>query len=337
MPTPLENFKGLDLANWGSGWPPDSNGDVGPNHYIQAVNTSIGILSKSGTLQAAFTFDYFFEGTGTPCDGSNRGDPIVLYDSLANRWLIGDFAWTNVDNGPYYECIAVSKTADPISGGWWQYALLAHPTYLNDYPKLAVWSDAYYMSANLFDLFNGGTGYTWQGVRVWALNRDDMISGAPAVRNVFFDLSPSSGYGSLLPSHLHGAPPPAGTPNFFASIDEPNLFHLWKFHVDWNTPANSTFTGPTDLTVANFVMPCDAANILACVPQQGGEAVDALGDRLMMQLQYRNIGGVESLWANHTVANSSVVGHPTGIRWYEIRNPNGTPVVYQQGTFQPDT
>jgi len=84
-------------------------------------------------------------------------------------------------------------------------------------------------------------------------------------------------------------------------------------------------------------MPCDAANILTCVPQQGGEAVDALGDRLMMQLQYRNIGGVESLWANHTVADSRAVGHPTGIRWYEIRNPNGTPSVYQWSTFQPDT
>jgi len=194
MPTPLENFKGFDLANWGSGWPPDPNGDVGPNHYIQAVNTSIGIFSKSGTFQAAFTFDYFFEGTGTACDNSNQGDPIVLYDSLANRWLISDFAWANVDNGPYYACIAVSKTADPVSGGWWQYALQAHPSYLHDYPKLAVWPDAYYMSANLFDLFNGGTAYTWQGVRVWALNRDDMIAGASSVRSVYFDLSPSSGY-----------------------------------------------------------------------------------------------------------------------------------------------
>src|SRR4029079_4186454 len=84
-PTPSASFPGLDFANWGAGWPPDTNGDVGPNHFIQTVNTSIGIYDKAtGTRLAAFTFDQFFSQspTGTPCDNANQGDPVVLYDAL---------------------------------------------------------------------------------------------------------------------------------------------------------------------------------------------------------------------------------------------------------------
>lgn len=88
MPSPSQNFAGLDLTNWGAGWPPDTHGDVGPNHYIQAVNTSIGIYSKTGTQLAAFTFDTLFAGTGTPCDADNNGDPVVLYDNFSGRWII---------------------------------------------------------------------------------------------------------------------------------------------------------------------------------------------------------------------------------------------------------
>jgi hypothetical protein len=155
MPSPLQGFAGLDQANWGAGWPPDTNGDVGPVYYIQTVNTSIGIYNKTtGARVAAFTFDAFFDGTGTPCDAANMGDPIVLYDPQADRWIITDFAWSNLLSEPYYECIAVSQTGDPVSGGWYQYAYVAHNTYLADYPKLGVWSDGYYMSMNMFDCVN---------------------------------------------------------------------------------------------------------------------------------------------------------------------------------------
>lgn len=92
MPGPSQNFAGLDLTNWGAGWPPDTNGDVGPNHYIQTVNTSIGIYTKTGTRLAAFTFNTLFDGTGTPCDANNNGDPVVLYDNVSGRWIITDLA-----------------------------------------------------------------------------------------------------------------------------------------------------------------------------------------------------------------------------------------------------
>ena len=326
MPTPVQNFAGLDFNTWGAGWPPDTNGDVGPNHYIQTVNTSIGIYNKTGTQLAAFTFNNFFDLTGTPCDANNNGDPIVLYDAISDRWIITDFAWTNIQNGPYYECIAVSKTADPVSGGWWMYGFraddAAHP-WLNDYPKLGVWPDGIYMSSNMFDCLTATcSSANFMGVRLWALNRDDLTSGA-AIRSGIFDLG--NAYDSIFPANLRGALPPAGTPNFFLSRGaSPNL-RMWKFHVDWVTPANSTLTGPTNIAVAAYTA-------AGSVPAQGGSNLDALSDRLMVQVQYRNVGGTESLWATHSVTSGGVAG----IRWYEIRTPNATPTLYQQGTYQPD-
>lgn len=337
--SPIQNFDGLDIYA-GGGWvPPDPNGDVGPNHYVQAVNTSLGIFSKTGASLASFSFDTLFADAFAPCDETNyrRGDPIVLYDAISDRWIAADFAKPG-SAGPFYECIAISKTSDPVIGGWWLYTVNVGGTltpgvyWFNDYPKLAIWADGIYMSADMYDTFDN-----FQTVRVFVFNRDDLISGA-IPRNVYFDVGGS--YYHLLPSNLRGALPPSGTPNFFAAITEPNTFHLWKFQVtNWGTfPPTAIFTGPTNLAVNNFVMPCYAASIFYCVPQLGTtQRVDGLGDRLMMQLQYRNFGGAESLWVNHTVADGAPVGYPTGVRWYEIRNPNGAPMIYQQGTFQPDS
>jgi hypothetical protein len=213
MPTPLSSFAGLDYANWGSGHPPDTNGDVGPVYYIQTVNSSIGIYTKTtGMRVAAFTFDTFFNGTGTPCDANNQGDPIVLYDPGADRWIITDFAWSNLQSGPYYECIAVSQTNDPVAGGWYQYGFMANSAYLDDYPKLGVWPDAYYMSVNLFDCLNSTcSSATWQGVQVYAFSRAAMLAGQP-LTSVSFNLSAGSNYSALLPSNLRGTQPPAGIP-----------------------------------------------------------------------------------------------------------------------------
>jgi hypothetical protein len=319
MPAPIKNFKGLDLQNWGAGWPPDTHGDVGPSHYIQVVNTSIGIFDKTtGTRLSAVTFNTLFGGTGTACDASNDGDPIALYDYISGRWILTDFAWSST-SGPFYECIAVSKTADPVNGGWWFYALQAASSDLHDYPKLGVWSDGIYMSANMFR-----RARTFSGVKVWALNRDDMISGAP-LRNVAFTLG--TAYASLLPADSRGAAP-TGKPEFFLSRSGTSTLRLWKFTVNWTTPSSSTFTGPTNITVASYTTPTSR------VPQLGSsETLDTLGDRLMSDLQYRSVGGVDALWATHSVVSSGV----TGIRWYELRNPTGTPSVYQQGTYRPDS
>jgi hypothetical protein len=332
MPETINSFAGLAFQSWGSGWPPDTNGDVGPNYYIQAVNTSIGIFDiHTGDLITATTYDDLFSNApaSTPCYGNNQGDVIVLYDALVKRWLVSDFGFPrNSNNGPYYECIAISKTSDPLSGGWYLYAMpvSSGPSdpfngYMNDYPKLGVWRDGWYMSANMYR----GVDSQFGGVRVWALDRASMIAGT--LRVVHFDCT-SSSCASLLPANLRGALPPAGSPEYFAAVDIPNILNLWKFHVNWTSPASSTFTGPTQLLVADFV-------IAPSIPQPGSfsRLLDSLSYRLMMQLQYRNFGSHEALWVNHSVANQGNVG----VRWYEVRDPGGVPTLAQQGTYQPDS
>src|SRR5579862_3428990 len=151
-PAPDSSFDGLDFATWGAGHPPDTNGDVGPTYYIETVNTSIGIYDKStGNRVAAFTFNSFMSQGhfGNLCDTDNFGDPVVLYDSFENRWFITDFAFRldgsgNVSPQTVYQCFAVSKTGDPVAGGWNYYSILA-PNGLDDYPKFGVWPDGIYM------------------------------------------------------------------------------------------------------------------------------------------------------------------------------------------------
>ena len=251
---------------------------------------------------------------------------MVLYDPLVGRWLVSDFAWVNQSTGPFYQCIAVSQTSDPVSGGWYYYALQADTGnfagYLNDYPKLGVWADGWYMTANMFQMTPPYTGF---GVRLWALDRNAMINNQP-LNPIYFDCTALE-CASLLPANLRGALPPPGSPAYFAAVAAPDSLELWRFHTDWTTPGNSTLTGPISLSVAEFAQ-------APFVPQLGqSRTLDTVSPRLMMQLQYRNLGGVESLWANHTVLSGGVAG----VRWYEVRDPGGTPFVAQQSTYQPDS
>ena len=137
MPSPVQNFPGLSFndvctgGQCGAGWPPDPNGDVGPNHYIVGVNSAIGIYSKTGTLLASFTENNLWSTAGAPpCTGNSQGDPVVLYDQLADRWVLTWFAFGIVSGNPvspFYQCIAASKTSDPVAGGYWLYAVRMDP------------------------------------------------------------------------------------------------------------------------------------------------------------------------------------------------------------------
>src|SRR5206468_2709941 len=108
-------------AAFGAGYPPDTVGDVGPNHYVQAVNTAFGVFSKTGTQLVASTLDALWSGagTGTSCDTEHSGDPTVVYDPLGDRWIVADFSLPSYPSPPFYECIAVSRTSNPVSGGWY--------------------------------------------------------------------------------------------------------------------------------------------------------------------------------------------------------------------------
>jgi concanavalin A-like lectin/glucanase superfamily protein/Big-like domain-containing protein len=313
IPTPSTSFKGLDHNTWGAGWPPDTVGDVGPDHFVQAVNTSIGIFSKTGTQLAAFTFNSLWAsaGSGTACDTSNDGDPTVIYDPQGDRWIVADFAFTSATTGPYYECIAVSRSSDPVAGGWYLYAVRAddasHP-WLPDYPKMGIWPDGLYMTANMFQ-----NAAIFREVRAWAFNRSDLESGA-ILRSVVVDLNTTT-YFSLLPSNLRGAAPPAGRENLLVSESQTAFaYQVFKFHVDYSG-SGSTFTGPTNVSQTSYT-------VAATTVPSPANSLDSLRERLMMQAQYRNIGGIESLWVNHTVRSSST--GPTGVQWAQINVTGGT-------------
>ena len=327
------DFAGLDFAKWGTGWPPDPNGDVGPNHYVQAVNNSVGIFDKSGTRLKAVTLNDFFDGTNSPCDAYSKGDPIVLYDSLADRWLITDMSW-QFDTGPYYQCLALSASGDPL-GDWYQWGYLVSYARWNDYSKMGVWTDGYYLTANMFQYFDSDELNT----RVIAFDRETMLVGGP-MRAIYFDLTDydsTNYYTSLLPANLRGPLPPTGSPEYFATLRTTYTtgpIRIWEFAADWDTPANSTFTGPTNVTVPSFdsSVSCGGDSGRECVPQKDtSKGLHAITNKLLMQLQYRNFGAHESLWANHTVG-ADASGNLAGIRWYEVRDPGGTPTLHQSGT-----
>ena len=317
MPAPIRNFAGVNNRN--GVYPPDTNGDVGPNHYVQMVNLSFQIWNKSGvSVYGPANGNTLWSGFGGPCQTQNAGDPIVLYDPIADRWLMSQFT----SSSPYGECIAISTTPDP-TGSYYRYFFQHSTSVFYDYPHLGVWPDGYYAGFNRF------SGNTYQGPAAIVYDRAKMLLGQPATFQAF---NVSSSYGTLFPSDLDGARlPPAGSPNFFASRGS-NSLRIFKFHVDWTNSANSTFTGPTTLTTASYTQLCSTTR--NCVPQPGTTVrLDGLGDRLMYRLAYRNMGTHESLVVNHSVDAGS---GKAAVRWYELRGPNGTPSIYQQGTYSPD-
>jgi hypothetical protein len=320
-PTVNLGFDGLGNASLGftvNSAPPDTNGAVGLNQYVQWVNTSFAVFDKATGAKIAgpTAGNTLWAGFGGGCQTNNDGDPIVLYDKAANRWVFAQFS---VSTTPFLQCVAVSTTSD-ATGTYNRYSF-QYSTF-DDYPKMGVWPDAYYTTFNMFN------GNTFVGADACAYDRTAMLNGQPATQVCF---QQGNTIGGLLPSDLDGSTaPPAGSPNFLVFFGSNNL-NLFKFHVNFATPSASTFTGPTVLSVTAFSPLCNGGT---CVVQPGTTTrLDSLADRLMYRLAYRNFGNHESLVVNHSVT----AGTGGGVRWYEIQNPNGTPVVAQQSTFAPDS
>jgi hypothetical protein len=310
--------------------PPDTNGAVGTRQFVQIVNVTIAVYDKkTGALVLGpALINSIWREFGGPCETGNGGDPIVLHDQLAGRWLVSQLQFNSTFTS-IQQCIAISTSSD-ATGSYNRYEF-DFGANLPDYPKFGVWPDAYYYSANTFTRF-GGT-FNFLGAQACAFDRAAMLAGSPATA-ICFQNSPN--VASLLPSDLDGStPPPAGQPNFFVDIADSSNLELFRFHVDFASPADSSFTGPVLIPVAPFSEICARAITLACIPQPPtGERVDGLGDRLMFRLAYRNFDDHESLVANHTVKGGALAG----IRWYEIRSPASSPFVFQQGTVvNPDT
>ncbi len=356
MPGPLFTFEGN--ADTCGCQPSDSEGDVGPNHYIEAINETIQIYDKSGnTLSGPTSYNSFFSGlTGTPCTNANDGDPYVLYDPVADRWLISDFAFPSFPGTSFWQCIGVSQTSDPVSGGWFLYAVQvdpANPTYLGDYPKFALWNDGGTQNAYFFTVNTFSSPTTFNGVHVYALDRASMLTGGPA-NTISFGLTATdvgASY-SFVAATAKGNPPPTGRDEMVLAIDSPansgvslTQVHARFFHVDFANPANSTFgvgashAPNAEITVDGFVDAFTSTSDL--VPQQGTSVkLDTLGDKIMTPVVYQNIGGTESLWADGTVCTDANCTGPTGVRWYQFDVTGGnfpaTPLQQQTWTNTND-
>jgi hypothetical protein len=315
--------------------PPDVTGDVSKDHYIQAINsadgTSYTIYRKAdGSVEAG---PFLLSDLGGQ-DVTGLGDPIVLYDHLADRWLLCEFTRTPVNAVHVY----VSKTPDPVIGGWHHYRFDT-PTF-PDYPKFGVWPDAYYMTSNESD-----------GPAVYALDRAKMLAGTPqpSMQRFVADQLHGFGFQALTPVDLDGsAPPPSGSPfyvmrhrddevhNVGANVVGQDFLEMFEVRIDWANPANSSMVGPNSLSIAEFDSDLNGLTSFSCFPQMGSNIrLDPLREVIMNRMPYRNFGTHETIVGSFV---TDVDGQDHGgVRWFELRKtPGGNWVVHQEGTYAPD-
>ena len=343
MPAPLVSIDGLadiDNANIYSLLilPPDMNGDVGPNHYVQIVNSLIRVYDKSGQpLSAPIKISKLFESLGTVCSTRNDGLAIVLYDPLADRWIVSQ---TCTAFPPFRQMFAISKTGDPL-GEYYSYEFVMPNVKLNDFPKFGVWPDGYYMSTDEF------LGADYVGAGAFAFDRAKLLAGDPSASYVYFNLQVpiQPRRKGLLPSDMDGLRPPSpGIPNTFASYtateygDAADALRLYDFHADFNDPSASTFTERPEspLAVAAFdpTSPEGRADIGQPAP---GERLDSQSDRLNYRLAYRNFGTHESLVVNQTVNTGTSTAYRAGVRVYELRRNSSGYAVTEETTLGDNT
>ena len=371
VPAPSTNFAGLGFnsavsgGTAGGGWPPDTNGDVGPTVYIQSVNDAFGVFSKSnGVLLSSFTEDQLWSAsalpTSNPCNGNNQGDPVVLHDALNDRWILTNFAFALDSNNnpisPFYECLAVSKTGDPVSGGWWFYALRMDTggvpsNALADYPKFGLWNDGcLYMGANAFDNASG----SYLGPVFASFNTANLYAGTALTSSVGF-LSDTSVFG-MFPANLLGTSaasmPPSGRQEFFVAESGNGFsFDVRKFTKGANCGGGGSLGGAVSVSQAAYGYPAIkvSGSYDEAIVQQSGTTnrLDSLGDRIMQKVQYRRIGSAESLWVVHTTCGTgqnvdgfcTTSSKPAQPQWAQINVSGGTifSTPVQQQIYAPDS
>ncbi|MBN3036102.1 MAG: hypothetical protein JW861_10995, partial [Bacteroidales bacterium] len=314
---PILNFNGQTSPVY----PPDANGDVSPNHYIQTINMVYSIYNKSGTLLAGPTALNTLFGS-VPGSNCNDGDPIVLWDENAQRWLIGEFSLCNTNDRML---IAISQTSDP-TGSWHQYSFDVAD--VPDYMKFGVWRDGYYMGTN-----TGG------GNDIYVFQRSQMLTGGTA-QMVAFDnpWRPASGFHCVPPMDNDGTLAPTGTPGYFITINDDawggsDQIWIYQLAVNWSSPGSSTFNRTQQINVAafnsNFGITWDN------IAQPGtSQELDAVPQVLMQRPQYRNFGTYQTVVCCHTVDVDNT--DHAGIRWYELRRTTGNWTLRQTGTYAPD-
>ena len=324
-------FKNFEGQSTGSN-PPDCNGTVNEDYYFQVVNTTYQIFDKTDNSSVAgpSPLNSIFDGTLSGAD-RNDGDPIVLWDEHANKWLYAEFSVPSMSgNGNDYMLIAVSTTADP-TGTWWSWAFDVDDA--PDYMKFGIWRDGYYMATN-----------TSNGNDVYVFERDVMITGGANPKMIAFD-NPNrpntfDGFHCILPLDNDGPWAPAGTPGQFITIADDGQnnaadeLRIYELHTDWQTPANSTFSMTQQLAVNSFSG--NFSNNWENISQPGtNQKLDAVSTVLMYRAQYRNFNGTQKIVCNHTIVDPNAPSE-SAIRWYELENTNNSWNIRQQSTYKPD-
>ncbi len=324
--TPGVSFSGIPSPGY---VPSDSNLAVGPNDIVEVVNVQFAVYSKTGaTLAGPTNIQSLLAPVGGVCSGT-VGDPVVLYDRQADRWVISMIGSNGTDYG---ECVAVSKTNDP-TGAYYLYGYSAFGSNLNDYPKLGTWAtttnSAYLSTYNIF------SSTAFLGADLCAFDRTKMLAGNASAA-LLCQMTPDS-EGSYLPSDMDGPTPPVdGTPGLFITWQNNNPGQLYLRKLTLNFSAGTaTLSSPTTISVANTNLACGDGG--QCVPQEGTtQTLDTLGDRMMYRFAIRHFSDHDRAVVNHAVGiNSS--GTPVAVRWYELYDPAGAVTLNQQGTYAPDS
>ena len=317
---PINNFEGM--GNLNGVYPPDTDGDVGPNHYFQMINLSFTIYDKEGNvLYGPADNSTLWDGFIGPWTGSNDGDPIVVYDQEADRWVASQFA-VETSDGNFYELVAVSKTPDP-TGEYYRYAFMYEN--FNDYPKLAVWKDSYVATYNMFN----SSGTSFIGGAVAAFDRQAMLEGDPEAEQQFTQLSGE--YYGMLPADFDGDVPPDSVPAYIGHMksDGERAIQLFEYSIDWEEPSNTEVTLEYELETESY----NTASNDVPQPDTDQGLADFIG-QMLYPLKFRTFDDHLSMVMNHAVVTSFQAEH--GIRWYEVRNTDGDWTIHQQSTFAPD-
>lgn len=310
--------------------PPDTDGDVSETHFVQMVNSRYNVYEKDGTkiLGPLNLSELWAELPGGPW--GNSGDPIVVYDEDADRWILTQFAPRN-NYTQNYELFAVSATSDP-TGEYHLYAFYFGNQF-NDYPKVSVWTDGYYATYNMFRDVDGDDDLDFLGGKITAVEREKMLIGDPDAAMVDFF---KSGYYSNMPADIDGDNlPEEGEPCPVMYINGSQQLEIWNFAVNWETPSASTLSKQNpNISVSNFIrVPNDNGVGNGIITQPGtSQKLDGLGAMIMNRLAYRKFDTHESMVVNHSV----VVSNTAAIRWYELRKTDGLWELYQEGTFAPN-
>ena len=345
------NFEGPGVGMPGfnlTGAPPDTTLAVGPSHVVAWVNSMFAIMTKTGTVLSLANGNTLFTGVGNLCETSNRGDPILQYDRLADRWVMSQFAFNVIGSSPaapYLQCIAVSTTNNPL-GAYHRYTITfgsTTPNGFNDYGKLGIFPDGYYTSYNVFA---GTPAGLFSGAALCASDRLKMLVGDPTATTLCAPVTTYGGGGSLLPADLDGTtlPTTATQGNIFIRQSTAPALRLLKLKPDY---VNSTVTindgvggaagSFINLALGPTIRACNNGGG-ACVPQPGtANQLDTLADRLMYRAAYRNRGGVDSLVVTQSVDPDGAGARAATLRWYEIRSPfAAVPTLFQNATYDPD-